>query len=521
MYKYCRDNAYYAELLQSDGMSRGFCKTASAIPDVLAEEISKIRPEKDKIFLVIAPMGMGEYWGPNVNGDFFPEKSLRNDTMDYGHKTFLEANIFRHHINKDPKIGFGRPIVSCIDEPQKRVVTITMIDVPRARQFGALEFLEMISRGELPDVSMGCRVPYDVCSICGKKSKTPAEYCEHLRPENILKTDEMTGKIACAINDYPKFFDLSFVHRGADRSSGTLHKISADLSSIQNNRRSFFLPAGLSFSKAAEDKSASLKDGLMKVASAPISSSFFEKNDLWKREKIDPLYLNKLAAEHPMEVLGTFFSMGVPLRADELQYISLERSGQSKLALDCYLNGHLFLPDFDQIEIKKDFSSIGVTKTASEVAMLVGKERNIFSRPSKVLENEDFVKVASAEAVGQGLVFLGLMLGLSVGLKKEKLTDSILEKPDFWMKQAPLARAQAMVLEDKDNKPTDVPPWSSISTMPPRYGHPYNLVDGIMPVMHRTSDFRKQSSDFLVKKAYDCFRRSFLLSLASFFSKKK
>ncbi len=518
MYKYCRDNAYYAELLQSDGMSRGFCKTASAIPDVLAEEISKIRPEKDKIFLVIAPMGMGEYWGPNVNGDFFPEKSLRNDTMDYGHKTFLEANIFRHHINKDPKIGFGRPIVSCIDEPQKRVVTITMIDVPRARQFGALEFLEMLSRGELPDVSMGCRVPYDVCSICGKKSKTPAEYCEHLRPENILKTDEMTGKIACAINDYPKFFDLSFVHRGADRSSGTLHKISADLSSIQNNRRSFFLPAGLSFSKAAEDKSASLKDGLMKVASAPISSSFFEKNDLWKREKIDPRYLNKLAHENPIEVLSTFFAMGIPLRADELQYLSLEKTGQSKLALDCYVNNHLFVPQ--EIEIKLKPSSLKISKVAHDLGKLIEKQRSVYSAPDLFCENKIFVKTASGELV-KGLVFLGVLMGLNSVLNKDSIADSFEENPKFWMGGATELQKERLLKKSEGSSPTDVPPWSSISTMPPRYGHPYNLVDGIMPVMHRTSDFRKQSSDFLVKKAYDCFRRSFLLSLASFFSKKK
>lgn len=499
------DKFYHAELLQSDGRSNGFCKTAAAIPDVLKEEIEKIKPQKDKVFLIIAPLGMGEFWGPNVNGDFFPEKALRNSTDDYGHKTFLKANLFRHHINKDPEIAFGKPIVSVIDEPRKRVVTITELDIPRAKKFGALEFLEMLSNGQLPDVSMGCKVPFDTCSICGKKSKTPMEYCEHLQPGKILSYDSASGKIACAINDFPKFFDLSFVHKGADRSSGTLYKISGDL---DLNRSSYFNGFDCGLQKAASDDSDL---SFAKVAMERPKKDFFKNNDLCQREKMDYRLMDKIAHEDLGKTFGTFYAAGFPLRADEIQYIVLKNKGFSKVAMECYKNNVLLDGNIN------DFSGENINLSFSEKVFDVVK---FAQETSLVKKQKPFIKKAS-NAIATA-AFLGALWGLSKATGERKLMESVENDPEYWKRIAPqlIRGAQKRMLDRESpykNYPTQLPPGSGLSSVPPRYGHPYNLVDGIMPEMHRVrSGNEKQASDDKVA-ALDIIRKGILLSLHSFF----
>lgn len=61
-----------------------------------------------------------------------------------------------------------------------------------------------------------CRVPYDICNCCEKKASTPANYCDHLK-HNMLQYLPEFKKYAFAINDKPKFFDISAVEKPADR----------------------------------------------------------------------------------------------------------------------------------------------------------------------------------------------------------------------------------------------------------------------------------------------------------------
>jgi hypothetical protein len=61
-----------------------------------------------------------------------------------------------------------------------------------------------------------CRVPYDICSCCEKKASSPKNYCEHLK-HNMLQYLPEFKKYAFAINDRPKFFDISAVEKPADR----------------------------------------------------------------------------------------------------------------------------------------------------------------------------------------------------------------------------------------------------------------------------------------------------------------
>lgn len=189
-------------------------KTAEYSPE-LQEKLNKLQKLPDKNYVLVNAMGSGEYWGSNRNGDYFPDQALK----DY-YLTFEQlANAFKHHVNKDPNLGMGKVPVAVFNSNMHRVELILELDRQRAE-----DVLHRIEAGEYPAVSMGCKVPYDTCSICGHKSKTLDQYCDHLKYQmNSILPD---GRKVYAINDHDiKFFDISFVRIPADRTAGVLAKL--------------------------------------------------------------------------------------------------------------------------------------------------------------------------------------------------------------------------------------------------------------------------------------------------------
>ncbi|MBU0598846.1 hypothetical protein KKF61_07740, partial [Patescibacteria group bacterium] len=127
-------------------------KTAE-ISDELKEAISEIKPKPDKSYILVNAMGAGEYWGANKNADFFPEKSLQ----EY-HKTFESAGVFKHHRNKDPKQSLGKVAFSHYNKDMHRVELLLEVDKKKAP-----DVVQRIQDNEKVAVSMGCKVPYDIC----------------------------------------------------------------------------------------------------------------------------------------------------------------------------------------------------------------------------------------------------------------------------------------------------------------------------------------------------------------------
>lgn len=75
--------------------------------------------------------------------------------------------------------------------------------------------------------SHNCKIPYDICSICGNKAATPLQYCEHIRDRRLKRDPRGDGQRPYMINIKPRFFDLSFVFIGADKTARTLMKIAS------------------------------------------------------------------------------------------------------------------------------------------------------------------------------------------------------------------------------------------------------------------------------------------------------
>lgn len=224
------------------GSSGVFEKTAGAPPfadwatgDQLRKYLSTITStdRQKSIYVLVNALGAGEYFGSNINADYFPWDALAHKGQDYGHETFLNAHAYQHHKNKDHTRAFGMPVLSVLNPKMKRVELIIRLDRDKAKLEGADGIISRIEAGEFPDVSMGCKVPYDICSICGQHSKTRFDYCQHMHPPEELRHLYGPNKILpdgrkiYVINTLPKFFDISFVFIGADKTAKVMAKVAS------------------------------------------------------------------------------------------------------------------------------------------------------------------------------------------------------------------------------------------------------------------------------------------------------
>jgi len=160
-----------------------FEKTAAPqlLPEV-SRYISALRPVAGSQYVLVNAMGAGEYYGSNINGDFFSEASLIHKpdgwqglpVLDrllakdwaYGFPTFYRAHPYAHHRNKDSKKAFGEVELAAWNPEMRRVELVTRVDKDKCLAFGGQGTWDKLKSGAYPDVSMGTKVPFDTCSIC-------------------------------------------------------------------------------------------------------------------------------------------------------------------------------------------------------------------------------------------------------------------------------------------------------------------------------------------------------------------
>lgn len=195
-------------------------KTASEYHPTISAYIRNAKKIPGMTQLLITALGAGEWWGDNTNSDFFGEDQLAHDGADYGFKTFeLNARLYKHHINKPTSQHYGQVLLAVYNPVYHRVELIIGVDHSLAP-----DIIANIENGIYPVYSMGCKIPYDICSICGNKAPNRKYYCEHLRYK-LGTIDLRTGRKVYAINIRPKFFDISIVVVPADKTAMTLRKV--------------------------------------------------------------------------------------------------------------------------------------------------------------------------------------------------------------------------------------------------------------------------------------------------------
>ncbi len=204
------------ELSPGDG-GAAIQKVASQthLPEKLLVAMRDIQaaPDPRMSYWLDRAMGAGETYGPNNNGDFFSRRDLINR-----HHTFeTVARLYRHHKSKGPAIG---DVVAAAYNPAIDTVDL-IIRAPIEQLQGEID---RFGRGAKVSTSMGAKVPFDVCSICGHKARRRAHYCSHLR-HHMLK--ELDGRLVYAKNPNPTFNDISIVVVGAEPTSMFIDKVAS------------------------------------------------------------------------------------------------------------------------------------------------------------------------------------------------------------------------------------------------------------------------------------------------------
>lgn len=229
-------------------------------------------------------LGATEYYGPNRNGDGFA-----SDVCKKYHHTFVKhAKFYRNHKNKDPNNSYGYVKQSHFNNDMQRIELLVVLNGNKkaAERNGGLvadEEMEKLAKGEDIAVSMACKVPFDICSICKNKAKSRAEYCTGEDEGGKCPGGGLKNKIASVLEDgrqlfaentEPLFFDISRVAKPADRIAYTV---------------------GITKSAVFDDVKTKLKNG--KVVSGSELAELYDvscPNHVY-RCSIDDLFVQKVA----------------------------------------------------------------------------------------------------------------------------------------------------------------------------------------------------------------------------------
>ena len=249
-------------------------KTASGLMPAVQSFINTLRPDPSCIYALVNAMGYSEFFRSNSNNDWYGQNKhldfngllhappnwgtdpaadmARGKKWYYGFPTYYNATVYAHHKNSNPdQLGFGEVIFVAPNPLMKRIELVLRVDREKAALRGRSNVLDRIQAHERVDVSMGAKVPLDMCSICTDwatvrkaldsfdptrhihpgiavlhwhkrnpirgVSVTRADYCECMKTQKGMIFPD--GRKVFVYNDFPRFFDISFVWIGADRTA--------------------------------------------------------------------------------------------------------------------------------------------------------------------------------------------------------------------------------------------------------------------------------------------------------------
>jgi phage head maturation protease len=319
-------------------------KTASYASEV-ASYIESLEKENGYLYALVNALTAGEYYGSNRNGDFFPEEALKKH-----HGTFVDHGyVYKHHVNKDPKKSMGRVIFSHFNDQMKRVELVVKL---REDHKDVQKILNDIKKGKVIKTSMGCRVPYDVCSITKKKAKTRKDYSAYLL--NNMNEILPDGRKVYAINTKPTFFDISIVTIPADPVSSFMSM----LGGVQKTA---------SYDKTSEDKSAEIKkklEGEMDWVADDPKGLIRASQPRMTQEEIEKL------SSYPLnESLSTLMALRIMPIKEDFQKLALYSVGQKEMADQLEKEGQVFEINLDTVP--EEITDIGPEKANEKIASVL------------------------------------------------------------------------------------------------------------------------------------------------------
>lgn len=286
-------------------------------PEIM-DFISSLEPVLGKLYALVNAMGATEYYGCNKNGDGFYEH-----TLEERHPTFVsKGKPFMHHKNKDTDKFYGKVLFSAYNKNMHRVELVVEYDTNDLEK----KYVDKVNNNEIVNVSMGCRVPYDICSICGHKAKTPSEYCDCLRHSPGIGRMLPDGRKAFAINTEPEFFDISIVTVPADPTARFLTKIASVDNIVTSTER-------------AKELLKTANGAVVEYGNEDIMGdmqNLLKRFDMAMGPNLDKSLLDTIGSSNnnPIALLKAFVKNKIMLRPHEVQRIVLVSSGKREMADD-------------------------------------------------------------------------------------------------------------------------------------------------------------------------------------------
>lgn len=319
------------------GRDWGKYASASYTPPKVEEYLKTAEPMEGHRIILVHGLGSSEYWGANRNGDAFPEHmvgpaGVKEATLintdpdkDWGVITFEKyAHAFRDHKNQDPKLTIGGKVILADWNPEMHRVEIVM---PISEKLAG-DVVAMIDAGEPVEVSMGCKVAYDVCTTCGNKAKNRGYYCKHARYEMGKRLPD--GRKHAVLNPRPKFFDISVVKKGADRGAKMLMKVASSAQIVVPDWPDHkTIVAGSKLSDISKQIPGAIKDVApsdeLSRLEKDLESRFVQMDNATATPL--PPKVARLIRAYPEEALSALASAGVVLMPHEMPKLASIRLG--------------------------------------------------------------------------------------------------------------------------------------------------------------------------------------------------
>lgn len=213
---------YSSDISSTVGVGGEIVKSASELnkqaDTIFKCEYDALKPPEGMTGIHLVALGDSEAYPMNRNGDLFTKKACETyypTFVKYGH-------VFEHHRNKDPRKSIGQIKAAAYNPDMHRIELYIWADNEKAH-----DHLERLEKTGEVSFSMACTVPNDRCSVCNAIREKPgdASECDHIK-YSLGKIAEDGTQIG-TYNDHPRWFDISFVGRPADRIAWNLKVASA------------------------------------------------------------------------------------------------------------------------------------------------------------------------------------------------------------------------------------------------------------------------------------------------------
>lgn len=194
----------------------------SLIKRASAKDFLKYAKTKGQTDLHIIAVGAYEGTGFNRNGDMFKEAFCRAN-----HHFFKQADraVHRHHKNKPEDPKYGNIKAAAYNEPMRRIELIVGLDDDKCGDI--LGEQEKVGH---TNWSMASKQAHDICTWCHHKAASDDERCEHI-PNKIGEINKQ-GEMCGMDNPDPRWFEISYVRRPADRIGMSLSKVASSATAM-------------------------------------------------------------------------------------------------------------------------------------------------------------------------------------------------------------------------------------------------------------------------------------------------